>query len=155
MCSGVYHANPHVNSNAGDCFSSSRPFVFLCSVTRLFFFFNHSLHCDSNKRTSRGTKSTPKGKKGGRGEDRGVQDGELSSVSSLCCYDSRLCWHALELALPSPLASGHPWECVCSLCVISFCTALPRLKKRKTCCVLRGHLGCFSKERNYKCICLH
>lgn len=52
-------------------------------------------------------------KNGVRDEDRGVQDGEVSSGSSLCCYDSRLCWHALELALPSPLASGHPGECVC------------------------------------------
>lgn len=60
--------------------------------------------------------STQKKKETRRYGDRGAQDREASSGSSLCCYDSRLCWHALELALLSPLASEHPGECV-SVCV--------------------------------------
>lgn len=51
----------------------------------------------------------------------------VSSGSTLCCYDSSLCWHALELALPSPLASGLPGKegCVC------VCARLLLTKKHK------------------------
>ena len=38
---------------------------------------------------------------------------EASCGSSPRYHDSRLCWHVLQLALPSPPASVHPGECVC------------------------------------------
>lgn len=65
-------------------------------------------------------------KKSTERENKGVMRREgCKSISCLCCYDSRLCWHAVELALPSPLASGNPGDCVhivCSMCVVAFCT---------------------------------
>lgn len=65
-------------------------------------------------------------KKSTERENKGVMRREgCKSISCLCCYDSRLCWHAMELALPSPLASGNPGDCVhivCSMCVVAFCT---------------------------------